>query len=144
MEENQINEMRAFNRFYTALIGVLNKRFLNSKYSIPELRVLQAIRFQEGITATEIIKNLNIRKSYLSRIILRLKKNKLISEESSPDDGRVVHLHVTSPGMKEYEAQDVVAHKQIKEILSQLSEKDCKNLIAAMLQIKEILSKPKL
>ena len=74
MQDIHISEMRSFNRFYTAFIGVLNKKFLNDKYSLPELRVLQAMHFQPGVTASEIILLLNIDKSYLSRIFCSLKR----------------------------------------------------------------------
>lgn len=134
--------MRAFNRFYTALIGVLNKKFLNGKYSLPELRVLQAIHLQEGITASEIIVLLNMDKSYLSRIIVRFEKKRFISKKTVPEDGRSYHLCLTASGKKEFIKQDAATHNQVKEILSQLSDNDCKTLIASMVRIKEILSKP--
>jgi len=139
-----ISEMRVFNRYYTSVIGILNKNFLNSKFTLPEIRVLQAMRFQEGITASEIIALLNIDKSYLSRIILRLEKKKLVSKKVSPQDGRSSRLYLTGEGKREFEIVDAATHNQVKQILSQLSEKDCKKLIACMAQIKKILSKPAL
>jgi DNA-binding MarR family transcriptional regulator len=144
MTNNHIAAMRSFNRFYTVLIGVLNKKFLNTRYSLPELRVLQAIHFLDGITASEIIAVLHIDKSYLSRIILQFEKRKLIVKKNSPNDGRAFHLHLTAAGKKEFEIHDAVTHNQVQQILSQLSGKDCEKLIHCMGQIKEILSKPAL
>src|ERR1043165_2603314 len=108
MEKDYINEIRAFNRFYTAFLGVLNKHFLSSKYSLPELRVLQAVRMKEGITVSEIINFLNIDKSYLSRIILMFEKQKWIAKKVSPGDGRVFNLYTTALGKKEFDKMDEV------------------------------------
>lgn len=142
MDDTHINQMRAFNRFYTALIGVLNKKYLNDKYSLPELRVLHAINFQDGATASELITALNIDKSYLSRIILQFEKKKLITKKTSVQDGRVSHLHLTALGKKEFAIQDAAANNQVKQLLTQLSPEDCDRLIACMAEIKTILSKP--
>ena len=141
MKNSHIDEMLAFNRFYTSIIGVLNKKFLSGNYSLPELRVLQAIHFQDGLTPSEIISSLNIDKSYLSRIIGMFEKRKLVSRKTSPNDGRSVHLHLTASGKKEFEKHDSVTHQQIKGILSQLNDKDCETLIGCMTQIKSILVK---
>jgi DNA-binding MarR family transcriptional regulator len=142
MKENHINEMRSFNRFYTAVIGVLNNKFLNSKYSLPDLRVLQAIFFKEGITASDIIETLNIDKSYLSRILLRLEKDKLIIRKASPLDGRSYHLHLTLRGKKEYQEHDKASDKHINEMLARLDDRERNRLISSMQLIKNILSKP--
>jgi len=144
MKNIHIEEMRAFNRFYTVVIGVLNKKFLNTKYTLPELRVLQAIRFQDGITASELILILHIDKSYLSRIILQFEKRKLVTKKVSPNDGRSYHLHLTALGNKEFEVHDAITHNQVKQLLTQLTDKECETLIGCMGKIKTILSKPKL
>lgn len=35
-----INEIRKFNRFYTVNMGLLNSAYLNSDYSVIEIRIL--------------------------------------------------------------------------------------------------------
>ncbi|MFT3932909.1 MAG: MarR family winged helix-turn-helix transcriptional regulator [Chitinophagaceae bacterium] len=142
MDITLINEMRSFNRFYTAVIGVLNKKFLNSKYSLPESRVLQTINLQSGITASEIIVQLNMDKSYLSRIILQFERKKLLVKKTSDKDGRVVHLYLTAYGKKEFAVQDKASHNQVKQLLERLQPKEQQKLIGCMQQIKDILSGP--
>lgn len=142
MKANHINEMRSFNRFYTAVIGVLNNKFLNSKYSLVDLRILQAISFKDGVTASDLIETLNIDKSYLSRILLRLEKDKLITRKASPLDGRSYHLHLTVRGKKEYQEHDKASDKHISEILARIDDGERNRLISSMHQIKNILSKP--
>ncbi|WP_273437266.1 hypothetical protein [Sedimenticola selenatireducens] len=37
---DRIDQIRAFNRFYTRHIGILDEGFLGQQYSLPEIRVL--------------------------------------------------------------------------------------------------------
>ncbi len=140
MRESQIAEMRAFNRFYTSLAGVLSRKFLNGKFSLPELRVLHAIRYAPGITANEIVPLLNIDKSYLSKIIIRFEKRKYLTKAVSRDDGRAYHLQLTALGKKEFEVYDRLSDDYVKQILAQISDKDCEILVECMRKITAILS----
>ena len=142
MKESQIAEVRAFNRFYTSLVGVLSRKFLNGKLSLPEIRVLHAIwtaRSAEGITANEIVPLLNIDKSYLSKIIIRFEKRKYLTKKVSSSDGRVYHLRLTPVGRKEFEVYDRMSDAYVRQILAQLPEADCEVLVECMRKIGGIL-----
>src|SRR4051812_2094482 len=115
MMADDVSEFRVFNRFYTAYIGILNKRFMNSKYSLPQSRVLHAIYTQEGITPTEITAMLNMDKSYLSRILIQFEKKKLITKKVSSNDGRAVNLYVTKNGKRDFELIDEASNQQIEK-----------------------------
>ncbi|MCW3119859.1 MAG: MarR family transcriptional regulator [Chitinophagaceae bacterium] len=140
MLEKDVKQLRDFNRFYTSVLGVLNKRFNNDTYSLPELRVLQAIRFQDGIQARDIIQLLNIDKSYLSRILLKFEKTKLVNKTTSGEDRRSHCLHLTPAGKKEYAVQDADVRRQLSTMLAKLPAKKRKELISSMMRIKAILS----
>jgi DNA-binding MarR family transcriptional regulator len=144
MIDNYISEFRKFNRFYTAWIGILNKNFMNTKYSLPESRVLRAMYVQEGITSSEIASQLNMDKSYLSRILIAFEKKKLITRKASREDGRVFNLYLTKTGKKDFEKIDVSSDSQAKNLLLQLNEKERELLIRSMSQITDMLSKYKL
>jgi DNA-binding MarR family transcriptional regulator len=139
MKESHITEMRAFNRFYTSLAGVLSRKFLNGKFSLPELRVFHAIRSSPGITANEIVPLLHIDKSYLSKIIIRFEKQKYLTKKVSPDDGRAYHLTLTPVGRKEFEVYDRLSDDYVRQILAQLPETDCEVLVECMRRITGIL-----
>src|SRR5580692_4566743 len=144
MEESHIAEMRAFNRFYTSLAGVLSRKFLNGKFSLPELRVLHAIRHAPGITANEIVPLLNIDKSYLSKIIIRFEKRKYLTKAVSRADGRAYHLQLTPAGKKEFSVYDRLSDVYVKQILAQIPDKDCEVLVECMRRISVILADVKL
>lgn len=134
-------EIRAFNRLYTDIIGLLDKYILNSKYSLPEVRILYELCNSEGLTASDIIASLNIDKGYLSRILKQFEKKKMISKKRSSDDGRTVHLYPTNKGKKEFELLNEASNKQIRNILESLTEEKCDRLVVLMQEIKKILSK---
>ena len=144
MKDSTVAEMRAFNRFYTALVGVLNRKFLNGKLSLPETRVLHAIYTAEGITANDIVPLLHIDKSYLSKILIRFEKLKFLTKKVSSTDGRAYHLYLTAIGRKELEFYNHLSDEFVKQILVQLPEKDCEELINCMRQITGILQRVKL
>ena len=141
MKESQVVEVRAFNRFYTSLVGVLSRKFLNGKLSLPEIRVLHAIATTtaQGITANEIVPLLNIDKSYLSKIIIRFEKRKYLTKKVSSSDGRVYHLRLTTVGRKEFEVYDRMSDAYVRQILGQISDRDCEVLVECMRKIGGIL-----
>ncbi len=139
MKESYVSEMRAFNRFYTSLAGVLSRKFLNGKFSLPELRVFHAVRDAPGITANEIVPLLHIDKSYLSKIIIRFEKRKYLTKAVSREDGRTYHLQLTALGRKEFEVYDRLSDDYVRQILAQLPDKDCEVLVECMRRITEIL-----
>ena len=144
MKDSTVAEMRAFNRFSTALVGVLNRKFLNGKLSLPETRVLHAIHTAEGITANDIVPLLHIDKSYLSKILIRFGKMKFVTKKVSSTDGRAYHLYLTPIGRKELDLYNHLSDEFVKQILAQLPEKDCEELINCMRQITRILQRVKL
>ena len=140
MIKNYVSAVRSFNRFYTVFMGILNKTYLNSKYSLPETRVLHATSTKPGITSTEIIDMLKIDKSYLSRMIDSLEKRKLLTRKKSKDDGRAFNLFLTSFGTKEFDKINDATNNQIENLLKNISESNCKKLIKNMAEIESILS----
>lgn len=144
MKESHIAEMRAFNRFYTSLAGVLSRKFLNGKFSLPELRVLHAIHYAPGTTANELVTLLRIDKSYLSKIIIRFEKRKFLTKKISSDDGRAYHLALTAIGKNEFAVYDRLSEDYVRQILVQIPDRDCEVLVECMRRITGILEGVKL
>ena len=66
--------MRRFNRFYTRQIGVLRKTYLDSPYSLGEMRVLYEIANGSALTASDIGRALDLDAGYLSRVLRNFEK----------------------------------------------------------------------
>ena len=63
----RVQAVRSFNRFYTKQIGVVQDKFLGSRFSLAEARVLQEIAQHDQATATEVSKALGLDAGYVSR-----------------------------------------------------------------------------
>ena len=141
MKESHVAEMRAFNRFYTALVGVLNRKFLNGPLSLPEARVLHAINSQKGITANELVPLLHIDKSYLSKILIRFEKKKFLTKKVLASDGRAYELRLTAAGRKEFERCDRMSDEFVRQMLVQVTEEEREELVGCMRRVEEILGR---
>lgn len=139
MKQEQIDEIRDFNRFYAKVIGLLDKTFLNSEYSLTEVRVLLEIYKQSGILANDIMNSLQIDKGYLSRILKKFEKKQMITKKQSDTDRRAIYLELTEFGKKEFLEVDTATNLQIDTIFSHFSEAEQQTLIESMDKIKSIL-----
>ena len=84
MLQQRTAAVRRFNRFYTRQIGVLRKNYLDSPYSLGEMRVLYEIA-QAGewrrTTASDIGRALDLDAGYLSRVLRNFEKRGLITPQ---------------------------------------------------------------
>ena len=96
----RVAAVRRFNRFYTRQIGVLRKNYLDSPYSLGEMRVLYELSHGEVKTATDIGRALDLDAGYLSRVLRNFEKRGLISRKTSSKDARQSELALTARGAK--------------------------------------------
>ena len=141
MKATHIAEVRAFNRFYTGIIGVLNEHILDSQFSLPEVRVLFELYHNGAMSASDLISLLHIDKGYLSRLLKQFEKKKLVRRKQSKEDARSSLVELTEFGKKEFEKLNKVQDARIITILNQLSAKECRKLLLHMNSVKSILSK---
>ena len=81
--EGHIAQVRQFNRFYTRQIGVLNRGFLDSEFSVTDVRVLYELRHRERTTASALVQELSLDAAYLSRILRDLERGGLLVKTPS-------------------------------------------------------------
>ncbi|MBL7738247.1 MAG: winged helix-turn-helix transcriptional regulator [Chitinophagaceae bacterium] len=143
MKQSFTKEIRAFNRFYTNIIGLLDRHILDSNYSLPEVRILYELYHHSGLTASDIIALLDIDKGYLSRILRRFEKHKLVNKVTSSTDKRSASIKLTAKGNKEFENLDSASNKQIEEVFGNLTESECTALIQKFTEIQQILNNKK-
>lgn len=132
--------MREFNRFYTDFLGSMNNRVLNSKYSLAAARILYEINNINNCTACEIVSLLNIDKSYLSRILKTLEKNKLIMKKRSAKDARNIFLLLTEKGKSELKLLEDEVNSRLKVLEESLTSNQRAILEKNMNTIESILS----
>jgi DNA-binding MarR family transcriptional regulator/N-acetylglutamate synthase-like GNAT family acetyltransferase len=132
--------VRQFNRFYTKQIGVLQEGLLKSDLSLTEVRVLYELAHRSDPTATIVADELGLDPGYLSRILRRFEKKRLIERQPSASDGRQSILRLTKPGHEVFGALNARADNQIREMLSTLPEDRKQRLVHAMNIIEEVLA----
>jgi len=143
VKSQHLKEIRAFNRFYTNIIGLLDKHILNSNYSLPEVRIMFELYHHTELTASYVISVLDIDKGYLSRILRGFEKNKLIIKVISSSDKRSASLKLTTKGKKEFEVLNAESDRQVKKTFESLTENECNELVQKMMEIRQILNRKK-
>jgi DNA-binding MarR family transcriptional regulator/GNAT superfamily N-acetyltransferase len=132
--------VRRFNRFYTRQIGVLRKTYLDSPYSLGEMRVLYEIAHGDGITASAIGRALDLDAGYLSRVLRNFEKRGLLARKPSAEDARQSHLTLTARGRKAFAPAEERSQRDVAAMLGKLRTDDQAKLIAAMQTIENLLA----
>ncbi|MGA3189884.1 MAG: helix-turn-helix domain-containing GNAT family N-acetyltransferase [Bryobacteraceae bacterium] len=134
--------VRAFNRFYTKRIHILQEGIgltsADNPLSLTEARVLFELAHRISPTATELLTELGLDPGYLSRILNTFVRRGFVEKEAA-SDRRQRHLSLTSKGKKIFASIDRKSHHQAAAMLAKLSESDQARLIAAMKSIESTL-----
>src|ERR1700738_1437417 len=101
--DDQVAAIRAFNRFYTRKLGVLDQQLLKSPFSLSEARVLYELATREDLAAKEIGIELGLDPGYLSRIIQNSDDSGLITRKPLPSDRRQYRLGLTAKGRQGFD-----------------------------------------
>ena len=141
MSHNQelIDQIRSFNRFYTNIIGLLDQHFLSSPFSLTEGRVLYEICNTGNCSARKIRENIVIDEGYLSRILDAFAKRGLIRKTRAPEDGRLRIIIPTEKGKSEFASLNENSNRLISALIEKLSEKERKALVDHMEGIRMLL-----
>jgi DNA-binding MarR family transcriptional regulator/N-acetylglutamate synthase-like GNAT family acetyltransferase len=138
--QERIAAVRRFNRFYTQRIGVLQSAWLDSPFSLTEARVLYELKARAGTTAAEIARELGLDAGYLSRILRRFQKLKLIRKETSPADARQSFLTLTERGLKAFAPLDTRSNRHVEAMLERLPTAQQDDLVGALRTAESLIS----
>ena len=138
-KENITKQIRSFNRFYTTHIGTFDQYYLESHFSLTEIRILYEIGETKTITAQELCEKLNLDKGYLSRILKSLLKSEKIIKVRSQSDGRVQNIELTNSGRELLKLTQNKVEKKINDSVSNLNKEEKSELTNSMNTIKRLL-----
>jgi DNA-binding MarR family transcriptional regulator len=143
MKHNQepIERIRSFNRFYTNIIGLLDQHFLDSPFSLTEGRVLYEIQHTQNCSAKKIREKISIDEGYLSRILDTFRKKGLITKTPSLEDRRLRIIKLTEKGRKQFSRLNDHSNKLISQILEKLSEEERQEFVSITDRIRELLDR---
>jgi len=131
--------MRAFNRFYTQKIGVLDDAPQGGPFSLTEGRVLYELAHRDAPTASELCRDLALDRGYLSRILARFQKERLVERSRSASDGRQNHIRLTKKGAELFASIDRSWQGATEGMIAPLAPSARRKLVASMQRIKNLL-----
>lgn len=140
--QSQIASVRRFNRFYTREVGVLRKNFLDTPWSLAEMRVLFEIANGDDVTASDVGKALDLDAAYLSRMLQKFEKDGLVTRTRSEADARVSFLSLSAKGKKQFAAANERQVAQTTGMLAKLGAGQRQRLVSAMREIEALLGEP--
>lgn len=137
--EDDVARVRAFNRFYTQTIGVLDEGLLDSSFSLTEGRLLWELAHRDDLTAGELARALNLDPGYVSRMLARFRGRGLVAREVSATDRRRRHLALTKRGARAFAPLDRRAHDEVAALLGRLAPGERRRLLQSLQTVESLL-----
>lgn len=137
--DDQISAVRAFNRFYTRKLGVLDQHLAKTPFSLSEARVLYELAHRDDLSAKEIGSELGLDAGYLSRILQNFDDGGLISRKPLASDRRQYRLALTAKGRQAFAKLDRNSHDDVGVMLAALPRGASGRLLGAMAVIERLL-----
>ncbi|HET6833345.1 MAG TPA: helix-turn-helix domain-containing GNAT family N-acetyltransferase [Acidimicrobiales bacterium] len=137
---DEVPAVRAFNRFWTQQIGLLQAGLVDTPYSLTEARVLFELAQHEATDLADLRAALQLDAGYLTRIVGRLKDAGLVTAERSPDDGRRQVIRLTERGRAEFGTLDLRSSEATAAMLEGVPVAQRRRLVAAMTTIEDTLA----
>lgn len=137
--ERQIAVVRRFSRFYTRQLGLLNKGLYKTRYSLTEARIIFELAQRDGLTASDLARELSLDAGYLSRLLKKFHIKGLLDRSVSPQDGRQAVLALTAQGRDLFQALNRYSHEEVAAMLAGLSGGERQSLVGAMQKVQHLM-----
>ncbi len=134
-----IETARDFNRFYTNFLGLLNKAYLDTPFTLTDARILFEIGSHGGISAVALARDLQLDPAYLSRILKRFRAEGLIETSPDPADLRSQVIIITDQGRETFEELGRRSNAQIAARFDRLATGEPEAAVSAMHTIRALL-----
>jgi DNA-binding MarR family transcriptional regulator/GNAT superfamily N-acetyltransferase len=134
-----VDDVRAFNRFYIRVLGLLRPDLAGSAFGLTEARVLFELAHGDGVAVSDLRRELDLDAGYLSRILSGFTAAGLVAREQSATDGRRQVVQLTTNGQRAFAELDRLQAGAIDTLLAPLDDGQRNELVAAMGQIRRVL-----
>ncbi|WP_328427523.1 bifunctional helix-turn-helix transcriptional regulator/GNAT family N-acetyltransferase [Streptomyces sp. NBC_00443] len=136
-----VHDIRAFNRFYTNVIGALDySRHLYAPYTLTESRVLYELAHSPRTDAADLRAELSLDAGYLSRILNKFEQDGLIERTPSREDPRRRRVTLTARGRETGKLLEERATESVGSLLATVPAAERPRLAEAMTTVRTILS----
>lgn len=145
--DTQIAAIRAFNRFYTHKLGVLDQQLMESPFSLSEARVLYELAQEpvggSDLSAKVIGQTLGLDAGYLSRMLHSFDDKGLLKRTPLASDRRQQRLSLTAKGRHAFAELDQRSQSEISAMLATVGASERASLVLAMRHIEDALGPTK-
>jgi DNA-binding MarR family transcriptional regulator/N-acetylglutamate synthase-like GNAT family acetyltransferase len=138
----EIDQVRAFNRDYTRRLGLLAQGFLDSPYSLTQIRVMYEIAHRPGILAADLVQELGLDRGYLSRILKGFESRRLLQRSAASEDGRRRPLRLTAQGLRVFAPLERRGQDEVRSLLTPLSSARRREVLRAMQTLRHAFDAP--
>ena len=132
VEQEQVARVRAFNRRWTEILGLLDRGLLETDRSLAEARVLYELAERPSWERVELRDRLGMDASFLTRVLARLQSAGLVRAERSPDDRRRRRVALTPAGRAAAVDLDERSAAQVSDLLTSLPQLPRRALVDAL------------
>src|SRR5437763_4068842 len=133
---DRVDAVRAFNRFYTPLIRLLSDRFLGTRYSLTEGRVIFELAQRDETEVVELRRALDLDPGYLSRILGRFEDAGIATRGRSEHDRRRQVVGLTRRGRSAFRDLDRRSGREVGQLLRRLDDSSQEDVVRAMRSIR--------
>ena len=139
MCDDQVRQIRCFNRVVTQTVAALEESYLDRGRPLGEARLLFEIG-RNGAEARRLRERLGLDSGYLSRLLRSLEAQGLAQVCGAPEDRRLRRVRLTGKGLAELGAYDRLSDRLAASILARLAAGQRARLIAAMGEVGRLLN----
>jgi DNA-binding MarR family transcriptional regulator/GNAT superfamily N-acetyltransferase len=136
------NEIRAFNRFYTQKIGVLQEGYLETPYPLTVMRLVFELGDRGEAIAADLARDLNLDQGYLSRLVARLKRDGMVAAHPAARDRRQFVLSLTAAGQAMFERANQQSQDDFVGLLQTMPDGDQRALVDSLRKAGALLGAP--
>jgi DNA-binding MarR family transcriptional regulator/predicted N-acetyltransferase YhbS len=137
--ESQVAAVRAFSRFYTRKLGIIEPKLLDSPWTLQEARIIYEIAARRTCTATDLVRVLGLDAGYLSRTLQALRRRQTVARKPSKTDRRAAELALTAKGRAAFAELDRRSRSEVAGLLGRLEAADRAGIVDAMRRIERAL-----
>jgi DNA-binding MarR family transcriptional regulator/N-acetylglutamate synthase-like GNAT family acetyltransferase len=131
--------LRAFNRFYTGTIGVLDQGYLRSPFTLTEARVLFELGRGGELEVVELRRRTGLDAGYLSRILASFADQGLVGRRRSDTDARRQLAILTAAGRAAYGRLDRASAAEASALLARLGTDEVDELLGSLDTVERLL-----
>jgi DNA-binding MarR family transcriptional regulator/GNAT superfamily N-acetyltransferase len=139
MDDDQIQQVRRFNRLVTQRVGALDESYLQRGRPLGEARLIFETG-RQGADLRRLRARLGLDSGYLSRLLRSLEEQHLVAVQKQAGDGRMRRVTLTRKGRAELAKYDGLSDRLAASMLAPLDDRHRERLVDAMAEVEWLLS----